>query len=486
MGEVGDIALVILSGTVLLWTCLWLRDARRARRAAERQVTLLVRGSLEKHFPGTPLEGLVVVRRSFPAHFRADLQRSLDRVVAARGAVRAFHGVRSNHGNVGDFASLLGNESWGPSLGPAEHVEVDVGDEEPVRCVRRGLWLVEEEGVRFAVYVSPAERFSEDQGVLVEIATPAGDAAATIPSRLFDALEEGIRKAASYRGKVLSLESSPNYGGYATGIRVHRLTPVDRGDLILPERVMTLLERNAIRFAADRDRLAALGQRLFKGILLYGPPGTGKTFSVHWLARALPDHTFLLVTAEQVGLFSHYMALARMLQPSVVVVEDADLIARERSMRGDLCPESALNGLLNELDGLREDARVLVILTTNRPDLLEPALAGRPGRVDQAIEIPLPDASCRRRLIDHYGRGLDLEEGVQEEIVRRTDRASAAFLKELLRKMIQRALEDRGEEAGPGRAPPRLSLRDLDAALDELLVHGGRLNAALLGLAPGE
>jgi ATP-dependent 26S proteasome regulatory subunit len=58
-----------------------------------------------------------------------------------------------------------------------------------------------------------------------------------------------------------------------------------------------------------------------------------------------------------------------------------------------------LNKLLNEMDGLREDADVMVILTTNRPDQLEPALASRPGRIDQAIEFPLPDEGGRAKLV---------------------------------------------------------------------------------------
>ena len=65
-----------------------------------------------------------------------------------------------------------------------------------------------------------------------------------------------------------------------------------------------------------------------------------------------------------------------------------------------------LNRLLNELDGLRERADVFFILTTNRPETLEPALASRPGRIDQAIEFPLPDERLRRRLIALYARSL--------------------------------------------------------------------------------
>ena len=66
-----------------------------------------------------------------------------------------------------------------------------------------------------------------------------------------------------------------------------------------------------------------------------------------------------------------------------------------------------LNKLLNEMDGLQEDADVLFILTTNRPDQLEPALASRPGRIDQAIEFPLPDESGRTKLVNLYSRGLN-------------------------------------------------------------------------------
>lgn len=73
-------------------------------------------------------------------------------------------------------------------------------------------------------------------------------------------------------------------------------------------------------------KLSQFRQATKKGLLFYGPPGTGKTHTIHYLARALENHTTLLVSAEQVGLLSEYMTLARLLQPSIVVIEDADLI----------------------------------------------------------------------------------------------------------------------------------------------------------------
>src|SRR5438034_11709049 len=98
---------------------------------------------------------------------------------------------------------------------------------------------------------------------------------------------------------------------------------------------------------------------------------------------------------------------------------------------------SDLNKLLNEMDGLREDADVIFILTTNRPDHLEPALASRPGRIDQAIEFPLPDEEGRRKLVQLYSGGLEVSPPIMDLLVRRTERASPAFIKELMRRAAQ-------------------------------------------------
>src|ERR1700748_363052 len=103
----------------------------------------------------------------------------------------------------------------------------------------------------------------------------------------------------------------------------------------------------------------------------------------------------------------------------MVVIEDVDLIARDRDDMGP-CEESMLNGLLNEMDGLKQDADILFVLTTNRPEQLEGALAGRPGRIDQAIEVPVPNDIGRDKLVRLYGKGLPLPAPIVAEAVRRT------------------------------------------------------------------
>jgi ATP-dependent 26S proteasome regulatory subunit len=274
---------------------------------------------------------------------------------------------------------------------------------------------------------------------------------------------------------VLSLEAGANYAGTAGSVKVHRLQAVAREEVILPEGTLRLLERNVHGFMRRREQLHGLGLSLKKGLLFYGPPGTGKTHTIHYLAGQLPDHTTLLITSEQVALLDEYFKLARLMQPAMMVIEDVDLIARMREEMRGACEESLLNKLLNEMDGLREDARLLFVLTTNRPDQLEAALASRPGRIDQAIEFPLPDADGRRRLVLLYARGLQVTPEVADLIVHKTERSSAAFIKELMRRAAQYHLER-------GRAEP-LAIEDLDQALDEMLFAGGSLNLKLLGSA---
>jgi cell division protease FtsH len=357
---------------------------------------------------------------------------------------------------------------------PPEYEEIDIGESKPIRCVRIGVWLVEQDSHRYAVLLSAQGHFSPvATSIRFQIATLNDESGASITDSLFRAMEQGIQEGRSYRGKILSLESEQNFTGHSTSIKVHKLRTVDRSQVILPPTTLALLERNVIQFVLRRKKLAASGQATKKGLLFYGPPGTGKSHTIHYLATALQGHTMLLITAEQVGLLGEYMALARLFQPSIVVIEDVDLIARDRSQMSNTCEEVLLNKLLNEMDGLQESADIVFLLTTNRPEALEAALASRPGRVDQAIEFPLPDDEGREKLVRLYGRGTALSDDVVRLIVSRTEKVSGAFIKELMRRSVQFQLErENAEQIGPG---------DVENALEEMLFSGGSLNVKLLG-----
>jgi ATPase family associated with various cellular activities (AAA) len=370
------------------------------------------------------------------------------------------------------IAQLLQHTPFPVDLGPLQYDEIDVGEVLPTRCVRQALWLSNVDRLPFAVLIGRGLG-GMGFGIQVEMATPAGDAGLRFSERFFDNLEKDISKGRTYRGKVISLEGGVDYTGRTGGVKVHRLHRVRREDVILPEKTLALLDSNLAGFIGVRRGIRDMGLSAKKGLLFYGPPGTGKTHTLHYLASELPDHTTLLVTAEQVFLLEHYFKLARFLQPAIIVVEDVDLIARERTHLRGPGEEMLLNKLLNEMDGLREDAEVIFILTTNRPDQLEPALASRPGRIDQAIEFPLPDDRGRAKLARLYGRALQLNDGVVEAIAVKTKGVSAAFIKELMRRSAQFLLQ-----AGKDTV---LTLGAVDAALEEMVFLGGSLNLKLLG-----
>jgi tetratricopeptide (TPR) repeat protein len=429
---------------------------------------------LQDHFAPASLDDLVIMERRFPLRVRADLLRAVEDFLGKQ-VVRHFSAIRKHHAYEGiSFSDLVVRERDYPAVCvPPQYDEVDIGEQEPLRCLKSGFWLLEDDGRRFAVLMVPAVRYEDVQGVRIQVATTGNGIGPDLSQKLFKHLEEAIREARSYRGKVLSLEEGSSYSGAAPDIRVHRLHRVERGQVILPRKTLALLERNVLQFVRYRPQLAESGLATKKGLLFYGPPGTGKTHTIHYLAGALPGMTTLLISAEQVGLLGEYMILARLLQPTLVVIEDADLIARERSEMGSVCEEVLLNKLLNEMDGLKEEADILFVLTTNRPESLEAALASRPGRIDQAIEFPFPDEEGREKLVRLYARGVPLSAGLVQTTVKKTKGVSAAFIKELMR----RAAQFRLERDGTGE----LLLEDIDNALEELLCSGGSLNRKLLG-----
>jgi ATP-dependent Clp protease adapter protein ClpS len=427
--------------------------------------------ALEWHFARVPRDQLVATSRQFPGHMRADVQVAIDRLFS--GSARRFFGIHEEHRyETLTFAALTRDGRGARAIAPAQYQDVDVGEGAPVKCLNNGLWLCRTGDMGYAVVLSSHREYGFEAGTRIEIAVPTGAAGAELVQRCFSELESAVNEARSYRGKILSLEADSDYRGRSRGVMVHKLPPVQRDDLVLSEATLKLLDRNVLSFVGIRPQLRALGQSTRKGILLYGPPGTGKTHTIRYLASNLPGHTTLIIPAAQVALLAHYMNLARLLQPTMVVIEDVDLIARARDNMGP-CEEILLNGLLNQMDGLKQDADILFILTTNRPEELESALASRPGRIDQAIEVPLPDEAGRKKLVQLYGRGLPLGDAIAGEAAQRTEGVSAAFIKELMRRIAQASI------ARDGGTTVRSD--DIREALDDMFFAGGTLNAELLG-----
>ncbi len=393
----------------------------------------------------------------------ANLQLALDAVLPD-AELLGFSTRHAGHIPVGLNELLTGESMAGAvRMGPVQYTDVEVGDGRVVKCVSAGVYLARRGGAPLVLVLSRGERPWGGSNLRLEGVSPEREAvSATVRD-----LRAAMREHNVFRGKVISLHAQDEG---AVSVIFHRLAPVRRDAVILPDGTLERLERHALGIAAHAERLRAAGRHLKRGILLHGPPGTGKTLSVNYLLAAMPGRTTVLLTGRGLGLIEQALAIARDLAPATVVFEDVDLVAAERTM--EIGNHGILFELLNQMEGLAEDADLLFLLTSNRPDLIEPALAARPGRVDLALEIPLPDEAARRRLVHLYAGEVALDEAAVAGVVKRTEGVSGAFVKELMR---QAALRASLEERDPPGAP------DVTAALDDLLADRSALTRRLLG-----
>ncbi len=133
-----------------------------------------------------------------------------------------------------------------------------------------------------------------------------------------------------YRGKVVAFGGSHPFRD-ETPLSVRQLPEVPRERIVLPEGTLERIERHTAGFARHRQALRAAGQHIKRGLLLHGPPGTGKTLTIMHLAGLMPERTVILLTGGALGAIGPACRLARSLEPAMVVLEDVDLVALERS-----------------------------------------------------------------------------------------------------------------------------------------------------------
>ncbi|HEX8651452.1 MAG TPA: AAA family ATPase [Pyrinomonadaceae bacterium] len=214
-----------------------------------------------------------------------------------------------------------------------------------------------------------------------------------------------------------------------------------------------------IDFLRDPARFGRLGGRAPRGILLSGPPGTGKTM----LARAAANEAgapFLSVSGSSfqekfAGLGAarvrRLFAEARKLSPCVIFIDEVDALGRQRGRSNDSASadqDQTLNQLLVEMDGFDQLSGVIIIASTNRPDILDSALT-RPGRFDREIAVNLADARGREEILKVHARGLQLETGLDLQwIARGTPGFSGADLANLLNEAAIAATRDGADAIG--------------------------------------
>lgn len=198
-----------------------------------------------------------------------------------------------------------------------------------------------------------------------------------------------------------------------------------------------------VEFLREPKRFLDMGAKIPKGVLLLGHPGTGKTLMARAVAGEAGVPFFSISGSEFVEMFVGVGASrvrdlfekAKKTAPAIVFIDEIDAVGRHRGAGlggGHDEREQTLNQILVEMDGFETETNVIVLASTNRPDVLDPALL-RPGRFDRRVTMDLPDMQEREAILTIHAKNKPLAEGVVlKNIAERTPGFSGADLANLL------------------------------------------------------
>ncbi len=250
-------------------------------------------------------------------------------------------------------------------------------------------------------------------------------------------------------GVVAWMVNQSQGGGRAMGFGKSRAKVVTKDQPSLTFADVAGLDEAIEELREIKDFLAApakfqkMGAKIPKGVLLFGPPGTGKTLLAKAVAGEAGVPFFSISGSDFVEMYvgvgasrvRDLFAQAKASAPSIVFVDEIDAVGRQRGAGfggGHDEREQTLNQLLVEMDGFEQKAGVILIASTNRPDILDPALL-RPGRFDRQIVVDRPDLAGRKAILAVHARNKPLAPGVDLDVIaRRTPGFTGADLANLM------------------------------------------------------
>ena len=198
------------------------------------------------------------------------------------------------------------------------------------------------------------------------------------------------------------------------------------------------------------ERFKRVGIRPPRGLLLYGPPGCGKTYVVKALANEAGVN---FVSVKGPELLSKWVGeseqhvreifrKAKQVAPSIILFDEIDALAPRRGTSvGTHVTEQVVSQLLTEMSGIEDLEGVSVVATTNRPDIMDPALL-RPGRFDRMIYVPAPDQETRTKILEIHTKSMPLKGVDSKKIAKQTEGYSGADLEALARESALMALRE--------------------------------------------
>lgn len=230
--------------------------------------------------------------------------------------------------------------------------------------------------------------------------------------------------------------------------------------------------KEIIDYLRSPKKFTDMGAHIPKGILMVGPPGTGKTLLAKAVAGEANVPFFSISGSDFVEMFvgtgasrvRDMFKTAQKSAPCIIFIDEIDAVGRQRGAGmggGNDEREQTLNQLLVEMDGMTDNAGIVVIAATNRPDVLDPALL-RSGRFDRRVTVSLPDIKGREAILQVHARNKKLASDVSlANLAKRTPGFSGADLANVL---------NEGAILAVRKNESKVTMTDLDEAIDRVMI----------------
>lgn len=378
---------------------------------------------------GQILAGSVTSRTTLDGFLQASLGRSGSDLVCESRKLSSI-----GHVTVGlAIAALI--DRFDPAIGPGDDDEpptwghIEIGEQHLAPPSALSAYFAEGQLAPAPLVVRLSEAFAFSDGPRLQIYASAGDRSygvAVIDAIMADA--EGAKNL--FRGRALT--ATENDG---LVLEVSELPAINRANVIVPESVWSEIDLNIAAVTTHRELMRSLGLGVRRGVLLAGPPGVGKTVISQAIANELVgSFTAIIVDARagQSALAGVYKE-ARTLGPTLIVLEDLDLIVGDRRKSGDA---RALSEFLAVMD-TDPSAPILTLASTNDISALD-AAAIRTARFDSIIEIGYPTRDAAAQILSTYLRGVPGGESVAVHNVaaRFSADTSGADIREIVRRTV--------------------------------------------------
>ena len=296
--------------------------------------------------------------------------------------------------------------------------DVSVAPDKSESVLLDGRIFLEKQSVRYVIILNQYD--------VIEVA--AGTENADMVKGFIQEVEAYVRKHNFYRGQKL------DFNGKLSFVQVEHQ---DWDDIVLDPVMKEQIRQNTIGFIANIHQWKKYGIPAKRGIILCGDPGTGKTMVCRALLSEAEGVTFIVTDSvcmanprSIIELFS----IARDLSPTIVIIEDIDMIGMDRDILSYSTPP--LLALLAMMDGITENQNIVTVGTTNSIEKLDKTLRERPARFDRIFILERPELGHRTQILNNQALTIPLSEEIVDYIAQKTDKYTPAQLNEIVYSMV--------------------------------------------------